>query len=530
MAESSRAREGRASPLEVNELLKNLKLHGEELNDVVLGQEEVRRWPAVKWLAVARILTKKPFSMQPLKNTMLAAWNPAQDVTFHELEPNLFVLQAHCLGDWKRIMEDGPWLFRGCALMTEPFDGATMVPTVIPSGVQVWAQIHKIPPLFRRKEVIVQLARRVGEFISADLVAVQTMSGVFHRVRVKLDSVKPLTRFVPLALEGSDRMFLQVKYEKLPKYCEHCGLMGHTYLECGTGEHEESERQFGEWMISEEMYWKPGTPGVRARTARDDNGGRGRGPVGGRGGGARGAGRGGIPERNRRKWVPKANTNNRKRNSAKAGLGDEPLDDLEDTAASPVKQPEAPAQEDGSREVGAKKNLEEAFLQEEPVPPPPPRYVTPIEKKKLRKARAVVLGKGETESVPPLRLANAGKEDGDVGQSILPRGDVGKSSRPPKTEGQISCQQGDDGPSIGNVAPKVKRTMEIDDVVGNTSVRMSVPVPEPDGGGSGSSTRDSAMDWSMIIAAAMMILMSALVMKNRHAGSEGWAQEGVCGG
>jgi hypothetical protein len=184
----------------------------------------------------------------------MAAWSPAQDVTFHELETNLFVLQAHSLGDWKRIMEDGPWLFRGCALMTEPFDGETMMPKVLPSGVEVWAQIHRLPPLFRKKEVIEQLAQRVGKFLASDGVAVQTRTGVFHRVRVKLDSLKPLTRFVPLTLEGSERMFLQVQYEKLPKYCEHCGLMGHTYLECGTGEHGEDERQFGPWMISDEMY------------------------------------------------------------------------------------------------------------------------------------------------------------------------------------------------------------------------------------------------------------------------------------
>jgi hypothetical protein len=60
---------------------------------------------------------------------------PGAQVSFHALEPNLFVMQAHCLGDWNRIMHEGPWLFRGCALMVEPFDGLTMVPTVTPSSV-----------------------------------------------------------------------------------------------------------------------------------------------------------------------------------------------------------------------------------------------------------------------------------------------------------------------------------------------------------------------------------------------------------
>jgi hypothetical protein len=96
---------------------------------------------------------------------MLAAWNPARDVSFHAIEENLFVIQAKCLGDWNKIMTEGPWLFRNCAVMLEPFDGATMAPKEAPRGVEVWIQIHKIPPLFRNKAVLEQLASTVGEVI-----------------------------------------------------------------------------------------------------------------------------------------------------------------------------------------------------------------------------------------------------------------------------------------------------------------------------------------------------------------------------
>jgi hypothetical protein len=64
MAESSRAREGKLrKDVDVEELLKNLQLHGEELNDVKLEKEEVRRWPATKWLAAGKILTRKSYNI-----------------------------------------------------------------------------------------------------------------------------------------------------------------------------------------------------------------------------------------------------------------------------------------------------------------------------------------------------------------------------------------------------------------------------------------------------------------------------------
>ena len=77
---------------DMDEMLKKLNLHGEELHDVVLQREEVQKWPEVKWLAAAKVLTIRGFSMQSLKNTMLAAWKPAREVLFHPIEENLFVL------------------------------------------------------------------------------------------------------------------------------------------------------------------------------------------------------------------------------------------------------------------------------------------------------------------------------------------------------------------------------------------------------------------------------------------------------
>jgi hypothetical protein len=68
-------------------------------------------------MAVAKLLTVKDFSPNSLVNTMQAAWNLAQEVSFRPTGKNTFVVHAYCLGDCKRIMEEGPWIFRGYALM-----------------------------------------------------------------------------------------------------------------------------------------------------------------------------------------------------------------------------------------------------------------------------------------------------------------------------------------------------------------------------------------------------------------------------
>jgi hypothetical protein len=59
--------------------------------------------------------------------------------------------------------------------------------------------------------------------------------------RVSLASMKPLAKFVTLALEGCALIQLQVKYEKMPHYYTHCDLMGHIHLECWSDKFTDDE-------------------------------------------------------------------------------------------------------------------------------------------------------------------------------------------------------------------------------------------------------------------------------------------------
>jgi hypothetical protein len=82
---------------------------------------------------------------------------------------------------------------------------------------------------------------------------------------VKLDVNKPLTRVVGLHPEGYEQMVFQVLYEKLTKLCDVCGLFGHGDLECGDGDHDESAKQYGPWLVAPMEDWQPTTRDARMR-------------------------------------------------------------------------------------------------------------------------------------------------------------------------------------------------------------------------------------------------------------------------
>ena len=163
MAAQFSAAKERKDTVDVEEPLGKLKLSESKRQGVVLVKADRESLPEVKWMAAARLLTVKNLSEQSLISTMKAAWK------FRPIGKNLFVVQANCLGDWKRIMEEGPWLFRGGALMLEEYDGATVTPSVMPNRVQAWIQIHKLPPLYRTEAILKQLAGRgQGGFVGGD--------------------------------------------------------------------------------------------------------------------------------------------------------------------------------------------------------------------------------------------------------------------------------------------------------------------------------------------------------------------------
>lgn len=82
------------------------------------------------------------------------------------------------------------------------------------------------------------LAAKIGEFVDSEPSSFD-FEGNFYRVRVHLDVHNQLKKATSI-IRGGEREIFAVKYERLPDWCQVCGMMGHEFKEHGDGVHPPS--------------------------------------------------------------------------------------------------------------------------------------------------------------------------------------------------------------------------------------------------------------------------------------------------
>jgi hypothetical protein len=181
---------------------------------------------------------------------MRCAWNSAKEVAWRKIDDNLFTVQFGCLADWDKAMNMGPWLFRNnYALIMEEYDGFKNPRSIVLDKVAVWVRVMQLPDNYLKEPIIRGMCRQIGEITEVQVKLPAGFIGEFARVRAKIKVDNKLVRFVSIT-KDKKRDRYQLKYEKLPVFCGACGLLGHWHQECGTGEHEESKLEWGDFILA----------------------------------------------------------------------------------------------------------------------------------------------------------------------------------------------------------------------------------------------------------------------------------------
>ena len=213
---------------------------------VVEGEEEEEA--RIELGLVGKIWTKRTVNVNAFMNTMKQVWQPMHGVDISSIGENTFIFQFHHWRDKSRVVEGQPWHFDKHAIIFDDIQGNFKPSDLDLYALPMWVRIYNLPFKGRLNLSNVEaLGKKIGEFIKMDSSGLLGIDKSI-RLRIKVDVRKPLMQRVKVKLRGGEEDFYDIKYERPPLFCYHCGLVGHGVKDCEGWREEESVIKYGEWM------------------------------------------------------------------------------------------------------------------------------------------------------------------------------------------------------------------------------------------------------------------------------------------
>ena len=98
----------------------------------------------------------------------------------------------------------------------------------------LWVQIWDAPFDMLSPQVAKEVGSRLGEVEEVEWKQRKDDRNFFMRVRMSLPISKPLRWGGFIVGSDSKRTWVKFKYERLPMFCNYCGMLGHDLKHCAS--------------------------------------------------------------------------------------------------------------------------------------------------------------------------------------------------------------------------------------------------------------------------------------------------------
>jgi hypothetical protein len=217
-----------------------LSIQREEFHDgVTYGQSCV----------LGKLLAERLVSKETIRAEFVKWWKPEENFSFKILGDNLFLVEFEKFSDKKRVLEGRPWVFEGSLFLVEDFDGSKTPSQFIFDKAAFWVQMTNLPLACMGREIGRKIGASVGVVEAVDTDARGMGWGESLRVKILIDLSKPLPRGRKINVEGKAN-WVTFKYERLPRFCFHCGVIWHGKGGCPkrSSFRQQEMNQYGMWL------------------------------------------------------------------------------------------------------------------------------------------------------------------------------------------------------------------------------------------------------------------------------------------
>ena len=212
----------------------NLRLTDKERGGIIIDRKAIDdALLGFQYTVLVDVLTSKEVNGEALIDRFTPLWRGREGVSIRYIGDRRFLARIMGQGDLERVVDaDLPWIFKNDLVMVTDRTGTGRNRWAALSFGVFLVHIHNVPPLSMTVAVAEAIGgllghvRKVDTFVSCDCI------GRFLQVKVWFNVREPLMRgtFVNFPDEGN--VWVDFKYEALPKYCLICGCLGHATRVC----------------------------------------------------------------------------------------------------------------------------------------------------------------------------------------------------------------------------------------------------------------------------------------------------------
>lgn len=205
----------------------------EDAIEVNLEDEEVKL--AGQWTILSRYYSMRTPIPTALFDDMRRAWRLKSGMSYKSLRDNLFIVTFTSEGDYQFVVQGGPWLHRGDALLVAQFDGIISPSQVPLEVVPIWVRIYDLPLVLLTRERGNLYGSKLGHVREVDVENDGRNKHDFFRIRVDLPVKRPLRKKLAIKIkeQGSEVVrHFDLRYERVPHFCFICGFIGHSDKDC----------------------------------------------------------------------------------------------------------------------------------------------------------------------------------------------------------------------------------------------------------------------------------------------------------
>jgi hypothetical protein len=198
---------------------------------------------------LGKLLAERLVSKETIRAEFVKWWKPEETFSFKILGDNLFLVEFEKFTDKKRVLEGRPWVFEGSLFLVEDFDGSKTPSQFVFDKAAFWVQMTNLPLACMGREIGRKIGASVGVVEAVDTDARGMGWGESLRVKILIDLSKPLPRGRKINVEGQ-ATWITFKYERLPRFCFHCGVIWHGKGGCPkrSSFRQQEMNQYGMWL------------------------------------------------------------------------------------------------------------------------------------------------------------------------------------------------------------------------------------------------------------------------------------------